>query len=194
MILDYLLWMATGPIRILYWLYTLQANLRDVGCSRTTQINGATRRAQTSGSTNTASRTKQGAGPGLTESTASITSEDADARRKCLARVLEIIPDVEPDHLARLINNALVKHGSARVLEHVLHGIFEKPNYPKVKVNSSKKTERAGQNNLTKVVGGASKPKFDYGYGNKSRPFTGGADYPELALVWWFICSFSLLG
>jgi TRIAD3 protein (E3 ubiquitin-protein ligase RNF216) len=100
-----------------------------------------------------------------------------------MARLLQIVPDVEPGHATRLITAALTNHGQAEALGHVLHSLFEKPNYPKVnRSKSAKRTDRQSHGNLANV-GSSSKMNFDFGYGNKSRPFRGGSDYAELALV-----------
>jgi TRIAD3 protein (E3 ubiquitin-protein ligase RNF216) len=101
----------------------------------------------------------------------------------CVARVLEIVPDVEPAHVLGLTEHFTHNPVNAgqNVLELVLHTLFENPNYPKV--------DRKGKRKITEddeegAVRGQPVPKIDYGATN--REFTGGVDYFELALVCYF--------
>lgn len=50
---------------------------------------------------------------------------------KAIALVLEIVPDVQPEHLLKLVTENLEKFGD-NVHEAVLHALFEDPAYPKV--------------------------------------------------------------
>ena len=48
-----------------------------------------------------------------------------------LARVLEVIPDVEPDYVMEMCRKHATEY-KGRVHEAVLHGLFENSNYPRV--------------------------------------------------------------
>lgn len=99
-----------------------------------------------------------------------------------VSRILEIIPDVEPDHLLELVTKHVPQYQGA-VVEHVLHVLFEDPAYPKVDRTWKGKRKQA-QSDLDMEGDNASspkKPKIDYA--NKERPFTGGSSYLDLALV-----------
>lgn len=108
-----------------------------------------------------------------------------DPTSACLARVLEIVPDVRPDYATGLIGATLVVHGQAEVLERVLHALLEKPDYPRV--GSSKNAYGTGRQNNPVEPENFSKKIFGFGYGNKSRPFSGGPHYSKLALVRYLI-------
>jgi len=108
---------------------------------------------------------------------------DSDPVSACVARVLEIIPDVEPDHLTQLVIRAVSTHG-AGVLEHVLHVLFEDSKYPKIDAKGKGKRKRADDEDKDTQAGGSKRPKVDFGYGDLSRAFKGGPDYLDLALVW----------
>jgi len=109
---------------------------------------------------------------------------DSDPVSACVARVLEIIPNVEPDHLTKLVTSATSTHGRSEVLQHVLHILFEDPKYPKSDPKGKGKRKRADDEDIDKQSGGSKRPKVDSGYGDLSRVFTGGPDYLDLALVW----------
>ena len=145
-----------------------------------------------------------------------------DPTSTAVAQILEIIPNVDPTHLLLLIETHLPTfsvfrgnrnpdndggEGSAAVEEreatveeqvqgvvgHVLHHLFENPDYPKADL-------RAGGKGKGKRVGGpddeeglegkgkgkakessSKKPKIDYA--SIERPFPGGPNYFDLALV-----------
>ena len=100
-----------------------------------------------------------------------------------MARVLEIVPDVKPDHLTQLVTRAVSTHRTG-VLEHVLDVLFEDSNYPKIDANGKGKRKRADDEDKDTQAGGSKRPKVDFGYGDLSRAFKGGPDYLDLALVW----------
>lgn len=111
------------------------------------------------------------------------TELDSDPVSACVARVLEIVPDVEPDHLTQLVTRAVSTHGSG-VLEHVLHVLFEDSKYPKIDAKGKGKRKHADDEDKDAQAGGSKRPKVDFGYGDLSRAFKGGPDYLDLALVW----------
>ena len=140
-----------------------------------------------------------------------IAIETIDPTSTAVAQILEIIPNVEPTHLLDLVethlpafsihrNDAAGEDAAAEakreatieeqvqgVVGHVLHLLFENPDYPKA-VNGKGKGKRAhdepdlggkgkgkGKETLPK------KPKIDYA--SLDRPFPGGTNYYDLALV-----------
>jgi hypothetical protein len=108
---------------------------------------------------------------------------ESDATSDCVARVLEIIPDVEPEHLTALVIKSIPTHGP-QVLQHVLHVLFEDSNYPKINNKGKGKRKRADdESDHSQAEGSPKRPKLDYGYGDMSRMFTKGPGYTELALV-----------
>jgi hypothetical protein len=111
------------------------------------------------------------------------TELDSDPVSACVTRILEIIPDVEPDHLTWLVTKAVSTHGSG-VLEYVLHGLFEDSKYPKIDAKGKGKRKRADDEDKDAQAEGSKRLKVDFGYGDLSRAFKGGPDYLDLALVW----------
>jgi len=110
------------------------------------------------------------------------TELDSDPVSASVTHILEIIPDVEPDHLTRLVTNAVSTHGSG-VLEHVLHILFEDSKYPKMDAKGKGKRKREDDEDKDAQAGGSKRPKVDFGYGDLSRAFKGGPDYLDLALA-----------
>ncbi|KAG5635251.1 hypothetical protein H0H81_011937 [Sphagnurus paluster] len=110
---------------------------------------------------------------------------DDDPESTAVARILEIIPDVEPDHLLALVTNYFIEHpnqGLEVVVEQILHALFEDPKYPKVdrKGKGKRKQTVAEAEEVQALDIPAKKPKIDYA--DKSRPFKGGVHYIDLAL------------
>jgi E3 ubiquitin-protein ligase RNF216 len=102
---------------------------------------------------------------------------EVDPTMTYVARVLEIIPDIDPDHLLDLVTKNIPTRGD-QVVEHVLHGLFENPTYPKVdKVGKGKRRQLDGDGEEIPLK----KTKVDYG--NKDRPYKGGVHYADIALV-----------
>lgn len=114
-----------------------------------------------------------------------------DPLSRTVGQVLEIIPDVDPAHVLKLLNQQLSVQPVdeeapddgvdvfERALQRVLHLLFENGNYPKV----SKKRKRSEDGEAES--GGSAKVRVveDQGYGSKDRPWRGGKYYVELALV-----------
>jgi len=104
---------------------------------------------------------------------------EVDTTTTYVSRILEIIPDVEPDHVLDLITKSAPTYG-AQVVEHVLHILFEDPTYPKV--------DKKGKGKRKQVHGdlegdGTPTKKAKIDYGNKERPYKGGVHYADMALV-----------
>jgi len=122
--------------------------------------------------------------------------EPIDPISHTLAQILEIIPDIDPEHALGLVqehlpafgdlndnsNTAALKERTTRAAEHVIGLVFEAGAYPKavvVKKGKVKAVEEPERENK--------RPKIDYK--SVERLFMGGKDYFELALV----CIFSSL-
>ncbi|KAI0689014.1 hypothetical protein BC835DRAFT_280334 [Cytidiella melzeri] len=93
-----------------------------------------------------------------------------------VAQVLDIVPDVDPIHVA-----SLARRYTENVLEQVIHLLFENPNYPKVGDKGKGKRKRdeedevpGGSEVVTKVV------KIDYA--SVDRQSMGGPHYHELSV------------
>ena len=150
-----------------------------------------------------------------------IPIEDMDPTSTAVAQILEIIPNVEPTHLLQLVETHLptysVFHGNHHpdtdgeedaaaeeerdatveeqvqgVIGHVLHLLFENPDYPKADLRAGGKRKGEGVGNPDdgdlegKGKGKAKdsfpkKPKIDYA--SIDRLFPGGPNYFDLALV-----------
>jgi E3 ubiquitin-protein ligase RNF216 len=94
-----------------------------------------------------------------------------------VARVLEIIPDVQPTHVLSLLEQHIEAHQDGAV-EVVLHTLFEDPTYPKIDKKGKRKREDVDDGGTEKP---ASKVKIDYG--NKNRVKQAGPLYADIALV-----------
>ena len=104
-----------------------------------------------------------------------------------VAQILEIIPDVQVDHLLTLIMQHLPT-SQDNVVQAVLFVLFEDPTYPKV--DRKGKRKRVDNETPDEEKGNRSKPKIDYG--NKDRQFKGGLQYSNLALVSFAIQALSI--
>lgn len=94
-----------------------------------------------------------------------------------IARVLEIVPDVQPTHAFALIEQ-LMQSQPENVVEFVLHALFENPSYPKVdKKGKHKRDESDGDHNTR----ASPRPRVDYT--SKERAYNGGPHYFERSLV-----------
>ncbi|GLB44121.1 putative in Between Ring fingers [Lyophyllum shimeji] len=108
---------------------------------------------------------------------------DPDPQSTVMARVLEIVPDVEPDWLLALVTKHMLEHPDQdvpTVVEHVLHALLEDPKYPKVdRLGKGKRKQTAEEADAE--AGPAKKLKIDYK--DKNRPVAHrGAHYADLAL------------
>lgn len=116
------------------------------------------------------------------EGEASVEREDdpiaalADQVDAYVAQILEIIPDVLPSHIYELIEKHLPTYGS-KVVEPILHLLFEDPSYPKVDRNGKRKRVEQDDDDEQRR-----KPQ-PMDYGNKDRKFEGGEHYVDLATV-----------
>ncbi|KAG1852496.1 hypothetical protein F4604DRAFT_1805515 [Suillus subluteus] len=106
-------------------------------------------------------------------------AEAQDPTDACVARVLEIVPDVEPTHVSKLAEHFIHSPANAgqNVLELVLHSLLENPSYPKVDRKGKRKRTEDDEEGAAR---GQPAPKIDYG--TTDREFKGGVHYFELAL------------
>lgn len=94
-----------------------------------------------------------------------------------IARVLEIVPDVQPTHVLALVEQ-LMQSQPDNVVEFVLHALFENPSYPKVdKKGKHKREEPEGDFNAR----ASPRPRMDYT--GKERVYNCGPHYFERSLV-----------
>ncbi|KAJ7109483.1 hypothetical protein C8R44DRAFT_635668 [Mycena epipterygia] len=94
-----------------------------------------------------------------------------------VAQVLEIIPDVDPEHAFSLVRQHYPQSGD-QVVEPVLHALFEDPTYPKL--DKKGKRKRVEEDDLPGDARGKPKAKLDYS--SKDREYKGGVHYPDLSL------------
>ncbi|KAJ7219375.1 hypothetical protein GGX14DRAFT_591832, partial [Mycena pura] len=93
-----------------------------------------------------------------------------------VAQVLEIIPDIDPEHLLSLVKQQYAQSRD-NVVEPVLHALLEDPVYPKLdRKGKRKRVEEDSQDDER----GMPKTKLDYS--SKDREFKGGVHYSQLAL------------
>ena len=151
-----------------------------------------------------------------------ISIENIDPTSTAVAQILEIIPNVEPAHLLELIETHLPAYSVFRgnrdpdddggegaavagereatveeqvqgVVGHVLHHLFENPDYPKAekRAGGKRKGKSAGDSDHEDDLEGKGKgkakdhssKKLKIDYASIDRPFTGGPNYFDLALV-----------
>lgn len=97
-----------------------------------------------------------------------------------VAQVLEIIPDVLPEHVRSLIEQRHPTYNE-QVVENVLHTLFEDPTYPKRDPKGKGKRKREELNDDTEGAMQSAKQKVDYA--SKDRKQEGGLNYATQALV-----------
>ncbi|KAI5984865.1 hypothetical protein EDD15DRAFT_2176650 [Pisolithus albus] len=99
-----------------------------------------------------------------------------------VARVTEIIPDVQPAHVLSLVERTTQTNPDA-VVELVLHALFEDPSYPKIDRKGKRKRDEAEQEEKEegrRSSRGTPKPRVDYL--SEDREYDGGPFYSELSL------------
>ncbi|KAI0776546.1 hypothetical protein BD413DRAFT_469028 [Trametes elegans] len=93
-----------------------------------------------------------------------------------VAQVLEIVPDVLPAHVYSLVEKYYTDY-LEKVVEPVLHQLFENPDYPRLDMKDKGKRKRDDDDDEESPR--QVKPKIDYG--DKNRKFEGGLYYRDLA-------------
>lgn len=94
-----------------------------------------------------------------------------------VAQIIEIIPDVLPAHVYSLVEQHYPNYLD-KVVEPVLHNLFENPDYPKADAKGKGKRKRDEEEEQAER---AVKLKIDYG--SKERKWEGGIYYHALAMV-----------
>ncbi|KAF6740982.1 hypothetical protein DFP72DRAFT_1026447, partial [Ephemerocybe angulata] len=92
--------------------------------------------------------------------------EPEDPRTAAVAAILEIIPDVEPEHLLNLIETNLPTYGPTQIIEYLIAHLFENPGYPKVTKGKGKEKAKAESSkrkaDLESEARAPKKPRIDY--------------------------------
>ena len=115
--------------------------------------------------------------------------EPIDASTFTLATILEIVPDVQPDHVTALVHSYLTQDGelmpSALLVEQVLHQLFENPDYPKVEKKGKKRknAEEPATSGSGQIGGGRPKKKVKIDYRTTQRIKDPSIAYRNLSLV-----------
>ncbi|KAF9264839.1 hypothetical protein L218DRAFT_861859 [Marasmius fiardii PR-910] len=108
-------------------------------------------------------------------SSAQPEDQQDDSVSTYFAQVLEIVPNVLPDHAIALITEYLPAHQN-NVVEVVLHNLFDNPGYPKLdKKGKRKATETVNADNNKKI-------RVELDYGSTDRDRKGGMHYTSLAI------------
>lgn len=119
--------------------------------------------------------------PSQTAGPSTIVVPEEDPIETYTNQVLEIVPDVLPEHARQLVLQHFPRN-QENTVEHVLHDLFEDPTYPKIDRKGKGKRKRDLEDhelNERNV-----KPQIDYA--SIDRECTGGPMYVRSALV----CSF----
>ncbi|KAH7929949.1 hypothetical protein BV22DRAFT_1028918 [Leucogyrophana mollusca] len=93
-----------------------------------------------------------------------------------VARVIEIVPDVQPAHVLALIEQYIAAQ-PANVVELVLHVLLEGPGYPKIDNKGKRKRAEEGEDGAAR-----GQPKIKVNYAQKDREYKGGPHYTDMAL------------
>jgi len=126
--------------------------------------------------------------------------EPIDALTFALAKVLEIIPDVQPDHVTALVHSYLDQDGDlispALLVEQILHQLFENLDYPKVEKKGKKRknAEEPVATGSSQNGGERPKKKVKIDYRTTQRNKDPSVAYRNLALVSTFSLLFSAKG
>ena len=98
-----------------------------------------------------------------------------EPKRPLSPHILDIIPDVERDHIKMLVTDTIETYRLGTV-ECMLLILFNDPKYPNVRKESKGKEGLDITSTLERADDG-------FHYGDHNRPFTGGPNYTMLTLV-----------
>lgn len=101
---------------------------------------------------------------------------EQDPESVYLAQIIEIVPDVDSDHVLAMIKKFLPEKG-AEVVETILHALLEDPTYPR----TDKKGKRKQVHQSEERDNPEKRVKIDYGASD--RKYEGGVFYSDLAIV-----------
>lgn len=119
-------------------------------------------------------------GPEATASSirSTLSPDAANLEGLYVAQVLDIVPDVCPVHLAKLIQGQIHQPNA---LELVLHVLFEDTGYPRAQDKGKGKRKRDEDDEEAEAGPARAKVKIDFG--SKDRRHTGGEHYVALSMV-----------
>lgn len=112
------------------------------------------------------------------KATPRVSSPSDDPASRMVARVLEIVPDVDLNYLNTLIGGSTTTGEIDKTVGNIVDALLNDPTYPKIEVN----TRRKGANINANALAGSSK-NSDSNYEAISRKKTGGVHYTHLSLV-----------
>ncbi|KAI6027044.1 hypothetical protein EDC04DRAFT_175483 [Pisolithus marmoratus] len=104
-----------------------------------------------------------------------------DPMDEYVARVTEIVPDVQPAHVLSLVERAMQTNPNT-VVELVVHALFEEPSYPKIDRKGKRKRDEVEEEEQKgrHSPRGTPKPRVDYL--SEDREYDVGPPYFELSL------------
>lgn len=91
-------------------------------------------------------------------------------------QILEILPDIAPEHLTGLVTDLISKDGRTDLVQDALHILLEDPGYPKAPRKQGK--QKHEESNELEQAGPSKWARFDY-ENNPRR----GTNYADLAVV-----------
>lgn len=115
--------------------------------------------------------------------------EPIDILTFALAKVLEIVPDVQPDHITALLHSHLDRDGEPMspniLVEQILHQLLENPDYPKVEKKGKKRRIAEEPDATVDGENGVQRPKkkVKIDYRTTQRSKAPSVAYTNLALV-----------
>lgn len=115
--------------------------------------------------------------------------EPIDTLTFALAKVLEIVPDVQPDHITALVHSYLDGDGEPMspnlLVEQILHRLLENPEYPKVEKKRKKRRSVEEPDVIGDSGNGVERPrkKVKIDYRTTQRSKVPSVAYKNLALV-----------
>jgi TRIAD3 protein (E3 ubiquitin-protein ligase RNF216) len=105
-------------------------------------------------------------------------ADDSENLTTSVVRVLEIIPDVDPEHATQLLAETISQDQKGDVVESVLHILLEDPGYPKVALKQATGKRKREDPEDQAEAGPSKRAKFEYDDKPRRR-----ANYSDLALV-----------
>ena len=109
-------------------------------------------------------------------------AEDPDPLSAFVAQVLEIIPDVDPSHALALVTLHYDEYKD-KVVEPVLHTLFEASDYPKADKKGKRRREEVDDQEAPASVARRKVSEVDVDYASEARPQPPGLFYQELSIV-----------
>jgi hypothetical protein len=115
--------------------------------------------------------------------------EPIDSLSFAVAKVLEIVPDVQPDHITALVHSYLDRDGEPTspnlLIEQILHQLLENPDYPKVEKKRKKRRSAEEPDATGNSESGVERPKkkVKIDYRTTQRSKVPSVAYGNLALV-----------